>query len=110
MREFVKVRRMWKGRLDAKTMWLAGAVAAAWVALYFDTLRRLIDDWRVDENYSHGFLIPIISAFAIWSSRDRLFSSQPAPRLLLGASLMLIATLMLFAGIAGAELFVARIS
>ena len=101
---------MWKGRLDAKALGLAGAIAAAWSALYFDTLRRLVDDWRVDENYSHGFLIPLISAYAIWNGRDRIFSIQPAPRLFLGGALMLMAVLMLFAGIAGAELYVARIS
>lgn len=98
------------GRLDTKTLWLTGAIAAAWGALYFDTLLRLIDDWRVDENYSHGFLIPVVSAYAIWSGRDRIFSTAPAPRLLLGGALTLIATLMLFAGIAGAELFIARVS
>jgi exosortase len=89
---------------------LAGAIAGAWVALYFDTLRRLIDDWRVDQNYSHGFLIPVISAYAIWSDRRRLFSAPLAPRYWLGFSLALIAALMLFAGIAGSELFIARIS
>jgi len=87
-----------------------GAIVAAWLALYFDTLRRLIDDWLVDENYSHGFLIPFVSAYAIWSRRDRVFSAAPAPRLFPGAALMLVAVLMLFAGIAGAELYIARIS
>lgn len=97
-------------KLDTKALLLAGAIAAAWGALYFDTLRRLVDDWRVDENYSHGFLIPIISAYAVWKDRDQIFSTKPLPRLFLGGALMLIAVLMLFAGIAGAELYVARIS
>lgn len=101
---------MWKGRLNAKTLWLIGAIAAAWGALYFDTLRRLVDDWRVDENYSHSFLIPFISAYAIWSRRGWVFSTQPEPRLFFGGALMLMAVLMLFAGIAGAELYVARVS
>ena len=89
---------------------MMGAIVAAWLALYFDTLRRLIDDWLVDENYSHGFLIPFVSAYAIWSRRDLVFSTAPAPRLFPGAALMLVAVLMLFAGIAGAELYIARIS
>jgi exosortase len=89
---------------------MIGAITAAWLALYYDTLRRLIDDWRVDENYSHGFLIPLISAFAIWSRRDLIFSTAPAPRLLAGGALTLVAVLMLFAGIAGAEMYIARIS
>lgn len=98
------------GKLNTKTLALTGAVAAAWGVLYFDTLSGLINDWRVDENYSHGFLIPFISAYAIWSNRNQIFSAKPAPRLLLGGALMLIAVLMLFAGIAGAELYMARVS
>ena len=38
--------------------WRAAALASVWLWLFFDVIRRLIDDWRVDENYSHGFLIP----------------------------------------------------
>lgn len=109
-REFAKVRCVWKGRLDTKTFLMTGAISAAWGALYFDTLRRLVDDWRVDENYSHGFLIPIISGYAIWNNRERIFSAKPAPRVFLGGALMLIAVLMLFVGIAGAELYITRIS
>src|SRR5262249_2013381 len=74
------------------------------------TLRRLVDDWLVDENYSHGFLIPFVSAYAIWSRRDLVFSTAPEPRLFPGAALMIVAVLTLFAGIAGAELYIARIS
>jgi exosortase len=97
-------------KFDSGKLWRAGAIAAAWGALYFDTLRRLVDDWRVDENYSHGFLIPFISAYAIRSNRERIFSTPVAPRVLPGGALMLLAVLMLLAGIAGAELYVARVS
>ncbi len=85
-------------------------LAIAWLVLYYDVLRRLVSDWRVDENYSHGFLIPIISAYAIWRRRDRLRSIRPEPRLALGGCLMVVAVLMLFAGILGAELYITRIS
>jgi exosortase len=91
-------------------LWRTGAIAVAWSALYFDTLRRLVDDWRVDENYSHGFLIPFISAYAIWSKRDRIFSTPVAPGFVFGGALMLLAALILLAGIVGAELYIARIS
>jgi exosortase len=97
-------------KLDSGKLWRASAIAAAWGALYFDTLRRLIDDWRVDENYSHGFLIPFISAYAVWRGRDRIFSTPLAPRTFSGGALMLAALLMLFAGIAGAELTLTRLS
>lgn len=110
---FAKVRSVLKEGFDSG-MWRRAvapmALAITWGALYFDTLRRLVDDWRVDENYSHGFLIPFISAYAIWRNRRRIISTPVAPRIFLGGALMLVAVLMLMAGIAGAELYVARLS
>lgn len=85
-------------------------ILIAWLAVYHDVLRRLVDDWRVDENYSHGFLIPIVSGYAIWAARERIFSTPVEPRRLLGGGLMLIAALMLFAGVLGAESYITRLS
>ncbi len=93
-----------------KALWLAAAIALAWLAVYYDVIRRLVDDWRVDENYSHGFLIPVISGYAIWAERERIFSTPTDPRLLPGAALMALAVLMLFAGVLGAELYITRLS
>ncbi len=94
----------------SQTTFRIAGIALAWLALYHDVLRRLIDDWRVDENYSHGFLIPFISAYAIWSRRDRLIATLREPHWLLGGFLMIIAVLLLFVGVLGAELFVTRVS
>jgi exosortase len=85
-------------------------IVLAWLAVYHDVIRRLVDDWRVDENYSHGFLIPIISGYAIWTERERIFSTPLEQRWLPGAALMIIAILMLLAGILGAELYITRLS
>jgi len=46
------------------------------VTCYFGALRGLIDTWYTDEDYSYGFLIPLISAYLIWERR-RLFRSMP---------------------------------
>ncbi|MFN0087323.1 MAG: exosortase/archaeosortase family protein, partial [Blastocatellia bacterium] len=90
---------------------LRGAgIGIVWAALYYDTMRRLVGDWIVDENYSHGFLLPAISLFAIWSDRARLRATPVAPRALLGMGMMAAALLALFAGIVSAELYLARIS
>jgi exosortase len=85
-------------------------ILVAWVAIYYYVLRRLVDDWRVDENYSHGFLIPVVSGYVVWSRRAQIFSTPIEPRRWLGGAMMLIATLMLFAGILGAELYITRLS
>lgn len=40
---------------------------------YFPTFRWMIDRWSVkDTYYSHGFLVPFISAFIIWQKREEL--------------------------------------
>jgi exosortase len=95
---------------QTKFPWFVAAMAVAWLAVYYDVIRRLVDDWRVDENYSHGFLIPIISGYAIWTNRERIFSTPVKPQLPAGAALMLMAVLMLLAGILGAELYITRLS
>jgi len=40
-----------------------GAFAAALAVLYRDTAVQLVEVWRVDPNYSHGWLIPLASAY-----------------------------------------------
>ena len=32
----------------------------------------MVHDWNIDANYSHGYLIPFISAFMIWTARKEL--------------------------------------
>jgi len=97
-------------RRQSKTLWLAAVISLAWLAVYYDVLRRLVGDWWVDENYSHGFLIPVVSGYAIWTQREKIFSTPIVPRLAAGILLMILAALMLFAGILGAELYITRLS
>jgi exosortase/archaeosortase family protein len=40
--------------------------------LYYDILARLAMDWWIDPNFSHGFLVPIFSAFVVWQDRKQL--------------------------------------
>ncbi len=49
-----------------------GLVAAVVVALYVPVLRKLVHDWWHDPNFSHGFLIPPLSAFLAWERRETL--------------------------------------
>lgn len=93
-----------------RTWWRVGALALAWLALYGNVLWRLAGDWRVDENYSHGFLIPFISFYAIWSRRAELLVTPLKPRPWLGGGLMLLAVLLLIVGVLGAELYATRLS
>src|SRR5947207_14696157 len=86
------------------------AIAVAATFLYFTVLVKLGSDWWHDENYSHGLLIPFVIAFILWQERNRFANLSAQPAAWLGAIGVAISTLMLWAGTAGAELFVQRFS
>jgi exosortase len=86
------------------------AVAAAVGFLYFTVLMKLGNDWWRDENYSHGLLIPFVIGFILWQERKRLIVSESRSATSLAAVGIVAAMLMLWAGTAGAELYVQRIS
>ena len=86
------------------------AIAAALAFLYFTVILKLGNDWWHDENYSHGLLIPFIIGFILWQERRRFNEPDPRPALWFGAIGIGISLLALWAGTAGAELFVQRAS
>ena len=55
------------------TRWLpVSALAAVFVLLYWPALNEFVYDWWHDDNYSHGFLIPVISGYLLWQKRAAL--------------------------------------
>ncbi len=42
------------------------------ILVYLPALYDLVLEWSNDPNYSHGFLIPLISAFLIWKKKEQL--------------------------------------
>ena len=67
----------------------------------------MVNDWSQDDNYSHGFLVPLIAGFMIWQKRDKLADLKINHN---NWGLMLIAAGMLIylLGNVGAELFTMR--
>ena len=96
--------------ISNNNLWRGGLILLALGWLYFETLRHLLSDWYVDENYSHGFLVPLIAAYALWQNRDELREIKAQPMTWVGGGCMLLSVLLLWAGSVGAELFVTRIS
>lgn len=72
-------------------------LGGAFVALYHPVLLKLIHDWGVDENYSHGYFIPFIVGYMIWQRKEELRAIAPEPSfggllvLLVGLAQLLIA-------------------
>lgn len=86
------------------------AIAAALAFVYFTVLVKLGRDWWSDENYSHGLLVPFVIGYILWHERKRLATAQIQPQAWLGVTGVGVSLVMLWAGVAGAELFVQRIS
>ncbi len=106
-------RRLRPGRHPAK--WLRSGLvalvllaAALWM-VYADILVELVQDWENDPNNSHGFLVPLVSAYLIWERQHQLAQIPLRPSnwgvIILGMGLVAL----LLGGI-GAELFIQRMS
>ena len=82
---------------------------AAFLYLYAAVLPPLVADWLDDPNYSHGFLVPGLSAYFVWDRRQTLAGLRPQPHW--GGLVLLWCGLgMLLLGHLGAELFLMRSS
>lgn len=58
---------------------LSGAVVIGLcVAIFFDGVAKMVNDWSLDE-YSHAWLIPFISAALIWQKRGELAAAGIRP-------------------------------
>ncbi len=93
-----------------KNLWRVLAVSAALLFAFATVLTKLGRDWWTDENYSHGLLIPFIIGYILWSQRDRFDREARRPSFVWGIALIVLALIGLWAGIAGAELYVQRMS
>lgn len=93
-----------------QSLWRVLAISFAVVFAYATVLVKLGNQLWVDENYSHGLLIPFIIAYILWTQRERLKIEPARPSVLLGGALVLFALFALWAGTAGAELYTQRIS
>jgi exosortase len=57
------------------SVWVAAAALALLiVAIYFDALKHLVMRWSRESDYSHGFLVPVFSAWLLWQRRSLLKS------------------------------------
>ena len=89
--------------------WQGALLVAALLALYAPVLVRLVRQWWTDPDYSHGFLVPLLSAYLIWQRRDKLAEVARKPSNW-GLLVVLGSLGLLFLGSLGAELFLTRIS
>jgi len=76
---------------------------------FSDSLLELVRRWRVQEEYSHGFLIPVIVAWLLWTRRDALVASVGRPSWS-GPALILLAAAMHVTGKLSSLFFLSQFS
>jgi exosortase len=96
--------------ISPRQIWKPLLLAAAVAFVYWGVLARLGQFWWQDENYSHGLLVPFIIGYILWAARAQLARTEKRPRAGVGAAFVALALFALWAGTAGAELFVQRTS
>jgi EpsI family protein len=75
-----------------------GLLALVFIGLYAPVFGVLARTWWVRDDYSHGFLIPLISLYLIWYRRERLRDLKIQPARHAGVWVLLLTGAMLLVG------------
>ena len=78
-------------------------------ALYWPVIVPMVKQWASDDNYSHGFLVPIISLYLAYMRKNELQSANIHP-CNAGLALVLFGLMMLLLGWVATELLTMRSS
>ncbi|MBN2226855.1 MAG: exosortase/archaeosortase family protein [candidate division Zixibacteria bacterium] len=79
------------------------------VLFYLPAIYDLVIDWYTDPNYSHGFLVPIISAYLLWKKRTELVS-LPQSGNNAGLIVIILGMILFVLGNGASEYFTVRFS
>jgi exosortase len=88
---------------------VAVLTALALIICYACTLRGMFDQWRTDEDMSHGFLVPIVILWIIWRERER-WRALPTEPSWWGSALLVSAAGLHFVGALGVGLFAGSVA
>jgi exosortase len=84
-------------------VWLFVAAAAVIGWAFFPTLDWLVGKWYSDPSYSHGFLVPFVSAYMVYRKRKSVTQWFGTPKPLTAVGIL--AAILLLRGLAGGLLF-----
>jgi exosortase len=85
-------------RVDAAGWMKVGVLAGLFCLLNGWQFRNLFNGWRGDENWQHGFIIPLFSLFLLYNWRKELFAAER--RICLwGLGVILLALVVMVAGV-----------
>ena len=84
-------------------------IVACLVILYFSVLQGLVSDWLHLPDFSHGFLIPIVSFYFVYEKRKELSALNRSSNWI-GLALLLFGIVLLLLGNLATEYFTMRFS
>lgn len=84
-------------------------LSTLFIVLYFPFIQTMVHDWNVNDNYSHGYLIPFMSAYMVWSRRKELKDIEIQPTNW-GLLLIIVGLTQLTVAKIGSEYFLQRTS
>jgi exosortase len=95
-------------RLPAEWVWLLLPAVLA-IAIYAPLVPALVQEWSEFPSLSHGFAVPLIAAYLLWTKRERIAAAPWAPSLA-GLPVLLLGMAAFAIGIRADEVFLARLS
>ena len=97
-------------RIEGAARWLPFAVAvAAVLAVYAPVLAGMAVEWVKFPSLSHGFAVPLISAYLVWRRRE-LIGVEPLGSASVGLAVFMVALGIFQAGSLSGETFFSRLS
>ncbi len=94
---------------SARVVWGCVLIGTLLAAIYAGILMKLVIEWWQIPDFSYGFLVPIFSAYLVWTKRKALRETAVSPSWS-GVAVVAAGLVVLFLGVYGAELFLSRIS
>ncbi len=106
------MNRSFQGSRAVNEPWLVGMcllIGGMIIVLYHEVLWGLGTDWNNNPDYSHGFLVPLLSLYFIWERWEILKEGMPSPSFW-GLGVLSLGLFALVVGVIGAELYIQRAS
>ncbi len=70
-----EVKQDWTNLITARSVTMVAslsAVGVVFIALFWDAWGVLLQRWASDPDYTHGFLVPVVSGYLLWRRRGML--------------------------------------
>ena len=81
--------------MKLKPVYLLALVAAAFFFSFFNGIENLFKRWGEQQELSHGYFLPVIAGWIVWSRRDALMASLSRPAMLGLAGVALATTILI---------------